>query len=390
MKRAALQIKKNREIPILKGHPWVYREAVKEIPDSLNTGDMVDLFSHKNQWLATGYVDTESKILIRLLPIGQGEAVSLGIRRLVKSAIELRRAIFKGKETDSCRLINGEGDFLPGLIVDKYAEALSMQIYSLGLEPFIKDICATLTSEMPEIRWIWRRNQIRLARQDASKLIFGKNLPEKIIFKENGMKFSTDLVNGQKTGFFLDQRNNRQMIRELAAGSSFLNICGYTGAFTVAAAAGGARTSVTVDIARPALAEAEANLRLNGCKNDHHQLVCADMYEFLQNQKQRFDLVVLDPPSMAKSRNDTEKALRAYQKLNLLGMKTVAAGGLLFTASCSSQVSREQFFDSVRDAAGKARRCARIISESFHAPDHPYSLAHPEGRYLKGLLLRLE
>ncbi len=389
MKPKELQLKKNREFSMMKGHPWLYQEAVKELPPHIKTGDIVDLFSHKQQWLGKGYIDTESKILVRVLPLNQNESPEKGLARLVDRAISLRKQFFNGLQTDSCRLINGEGDFLPGLIVDRYADAVSLQIYSLGLMPWLKCIINEITRQLPNIRWIWQRNQIRLARQESSQLVFGKNLPEKIIFHENSLKYSTDLVNGQKTGFFLDQRDNRQLIRNLANGKSFLNVCGYTGAFTVAAAAGGATESITVDIARPALVEAEANLNLNGFSTKNHRLVCADMYEYLKNEKQRFDLVVLDPPSMAKSRKDSEKAIRAYQKLNIAGMKVVSPGGLLFTASCTSQVGREEFVGAVREAAAKCNRQAQIIGESYHAVDHPTALAHAEGRYLKGLLLRL-
>jgi len=388
MIKKSLQIKKNREFSLLKGHPWLYSEAVKEMPADLKTGDFVDLFSHKQQWLATGYVDIDSKILVRTLPLQQNETIESGICRLIQSAIALRQSFFVDRQTDAYRLINGEGDFLPGLIVDRYGEALSMQIYSLGLDALMKTIIDQL--KIPGIRWIYRRNQIRLARQESSKLVFGQKMPEKIVFSENGLKYSTDLINGQKTGFFLDQRDNRQMIRTLANGKTFLNICGYTGAFTVAAAAGKAKSSVTVDTAKPALAEAEANLSLNGFSTAKHQMVCADMYEFLQNHRQTYDLVVLDPPSMAKNRKDSEKAIRAYQKLNICGMKVVKPGGMLFTASCTSQVSREEFITAVRDAAARIGRHARIVQETYHAFDHPTSLAHPEGRYLKGLLLRLD
>jgi 23S rRNA (cytosine1962-C5)-methyltransferase len=389
MKKHELFLKKNKEFSLIKGHPWVYHEAFKEIPAGLKTGGLVDVYSHKNQWLGTGYADADSKILVRMLPLGKTENPIEGIKRLVREAIDLRKGFFNSNTTNSCRLINGEGDFLPGLIVDRYDEAISMQIYSLGLEPFVAAVVEELTTSLPQIKWIWRRNQIRLAKHESASLIKGKHLPEKIIFLENGLKYSTDLVNGQKTGFFLDQRDNRQQIRELAKNCTFLNVCGYTGAFTVAAAAGGATRSVTVDIARPALEEAEQNLLLNRFSTDQHKLVCQDMYEYLKNEKRKFDLVVLDPPSMAKNRKDAEKAIRAYQKLNILGLKVVKPGGILFTASCTSQVGREEFLDAVKEAAFKANRRVQVVKEAFHAFDHPFSLAHAEGRYLKGLYLRV-
>jgi 23S rRNA (cytosine1962-C5)-methyltransferase len=264
-----------------------------------------------------------------------------------------------------------------------------MQIYSSGLVPYIPVVARTLAEKIPQIKWIWQRNEIRLARQAKSQLIKGRKLPQKIIFSENGLKFYTDLVNGQKTGFFLDQRNNRDLIRNLANGRTFLNICGYTGAFTVAAAAGKAQRTVTVDIARPALNEAQKNLELNGFSENDNHLVCADMYEYLQNNKEKYDLLVLDPPSMARNRKDSKKAQRAYRRLNSLGMKRVNKGGFLFTASCTSQVNRNEFFEAIKEAAIKAKKRFQVIKETYHAPDHPFSLVHPEGRYLKGMLLRI-
>jgi len=385
-----LYLKKNKEFSLMKGHPWAYGEAFREVPERLATGDLVEVRSHRDQLMGFGYADVDSKILVRMLPLANGETLSAGIGRLVRAAVAMRLERFSGGETTAYRLVNGEGDSIPGLIIDRYDRAVSLQIYSLGLEPALPAVVKAIRELLPEVKWVWRRNQIRLARADAAGLIYGSNLPDKIEFREYGLKFSTDLVNGQKTGFFLDQRENRNLVRSVASGRSFLNVCGYTGAFTVAAAAGGATHSVTVDIARPALIEAERNLRLNSLALTSHKLVAADMYEYLTQCRQgSFDLVVLDPPSMAKNRRDAEKALRAYRRLNQLGAKVVSSGGYLFTASCTSQVSREEFLESVRDGVAAAGRRAMIVHESFHAADHPIALAHPEGRYLKGLLLKI-
>lgn len=390
MKKLPLTLKKNKEFSLLKGHPWAYAEAFREIPASLRTGDIVEVYSHKQQYLGCGYADKDSKILVRMIPAERDANPEKSVAALVRQAVEHRLNLFKNTSTNAYRLINGEGDGLPGLIVDRYAGAISMQIYSLGLEAFLPTILKSLLDSTPGIKWVWRRNQIRLAKADFAGLIYGSNMPAKIEFLENGLKFATDLVNGQKTGFFLDQRDNRHLIRSVATNSNFLNICGYTGAFTIAAIAGGARQTVTVDIAKPALIEAEQILKLNGYADGNHKMVCADMYEYLKNcAAKSFDLVVLDPPSMAKSRKDSEKAIRAYRRLNLDGVKVVKSGGLLFTASCTSQVSRAEFLDAVRDAIAASGRRAQIIHESFHAADHPISLSHPEGQYLKGLLLKI-
>lgn len=386
-----LCLKKDKEFSILRGHPWAFAEAFKAIPEGLKTGDIAEVYSHKNTLLGTGYVDAESKILVRMVPINHGEDFEKGVARLVKQAVAHRKEFFNEPEkTNAYRVINGEGDGLPGLIVDYYAGAVSLQIYSLGLQPFMDTVCKALRDALGNVRWIYQRNQIRLAKSDSARLVFGKNLPEKIEFKENGLKFSTDLINGQKTGFFLDQRENRHLIRSISKGRTLLNVCGYTGAFTVAAIAGGCKSSVTVDIAKPALVEAEQNLRLNNFFNSNHKLVTADMYDYLAQCKEKsFDIVVLDPPSMAKNKRDVEKAIRAYKKLNMAGVKMVKAGGFLYTASCTSQVTRKEFLDAVREGIAAAGRRAIIVRESFHTYDHPTSLAHPEGPYLKGILLRI-
>jgi 23S rRNA (cytosine1962-C5)-methyltransferase len=391
MKTFKLIIKKNKEFSLLKGHPWAYKEAFKSIPDELKTGDTVEVYSHKNVLLGKGYADIGSKILVRIINCKPNQSIEEGIKHCLKSALELRQIFFNEKRTNSFRLINGEGDGIPGLIIDRYADALSMQIYSLGLEPYISLIKDEVLKLLPKTRWIWRRNQIRLANSIQEGLIYGKNLPSKIVFKENNLRFYTDLINGQKTGFFLDQRANRALIRSVARGRAFLNICGYTGAFTVAAVAGGANKSVTVDVAQPALEEAQRNLELNKLNSAAHKIVCQDMYEYLENSKEgAFDLIVLDPPSMAKNKRDVPKASKAYLKLNILGLKKIKAGGLLYTASCSSQIGREEFLNIVRDAVFKSGRSAKIVHESFHGPDHPMASAHTEGRYLKGILLKVD
>lgn len=390
MQSHRLTLKKNKEFSLIKGHPWAYADAFREVPPTLATGHLVEVYSHRDQLMGVGYADIDSKILVRMLPLQRGEDINRGLARLIKEAIAYRFERFKSADTNAFRLVNGEGDGIPGLIIDKYDQAVSMQIYSFGLEPYMPTIIKSIRQALPDNQWLWRRNQIRIAKSAGAELVAGTNMPAKIEFREYGLKFATDLVNGQKTGFFLDQRDNRNLIRSIASGKSLLNVCGYTGAFTVAAIAGGATRTVTVDTAKPALIEAENNLRLNGYSPSDHQFVATDMYEYLNGCKPAsFDIVVLDPPSMAKNRRDAEKALRAYRKLNQVGVRAVTSGGYLFTASCTSQVGREEFVDAVRDAVAGAGRRAMIVHEAFHAPDHPIALAHAEGRYLKGLLLKV-
>ena len=390
MKTHKLVLKKDKEFNLMRGHPWAFSEAFKEMPNNLKTGDIAEIYSHKDKFIGQGYIDTDSKILVRMIPCLSNETFDNAIYRLIKQAVSLRKEIYNEPDkTNAYRVINGEGDGIPGLIADYYNGAVSLQIYSLGLQPYI-DIIIKALRDFLQVKWIYQRNEIRLAKSASAKLVFGKNLPEKIEFKENGLKFSTDLVNGQKTGFFLDQRENRNLIRNISKGKSLLNVCGYTGAFTVAAIAGGCKSSVTIDIAKPALEEAENNLRLNGYLNSNHKLVVSDMYDYLSKCKEKsFDIVVLDPPSMAKNRNDHDKAIRAYKKLNQAGVKVVKEGGFLYTASCTSQISRQDFFNAVKDGIASTNRRAIIVKETFHTYDHPISIAHNEGSYLKGILLRI-
>ena len=391
MKTHKLCLKKDKEFTLQRGHPWAFAEAFKELPNNLKTGDIAEIFSHKDKFIGCGYIDTDSKILVRMIPAVNNESFEKAVYRLIKQAVALRKEFFNEPEkTNAYRVISGEGDGLPGLIADYYNGAVSLQIYSLGLQPYIEVIIKALRESLQNVKWIYQRNEIRLAKSASAKLVFGKNLPAKIEFKENGLKFATDLVNGQKTGFFLDQRENRQLIRSISKGKSLLNVCGYTGAFTVAAIAGGCKNSITVDIAKPALEEAEANLRLNGYFNSNHKLVVSDMYDYLAKCKEKsFDIVVLDPPSMAKNRNDHDKAIRAYKKLNLEGVKAVKEGGYLYTASCSSQVSRQDFLNAVKEGITASGRRAIILRETFHTYDPPTALAHSEGPYLKGILLKV-
>ncbi|RCK79506.1 MAG: LSU m5C1962 methyltransferase RlmI [Candidatus Ozemobacter sibiricus] len=384
-----LTLKKNREFSLLKGHPWVFREALAGPLPALEMGEEVLVLSHKGTEIGCGYVDPDSSILVRLVEGRAGAPLRQRLADGLRRAVALRQSLFPGDETTAYRLVNGEGDGLPGLVIDRYAEALSVQLYSLGLEPYLDELVALLRTLLPDVRWIWRRNQVKKAATARAGLLHGRSLPTRVRFREAGLLFQTDLEHGQKTGFFLDQRENRQLVRRIARGRRVANVCGYTGGFTVAAIAGGATRTVTVDCAKPALAEAAANLELNGFSGPAHTLQAADMFEFLTAPGESFDLIVLDPPSLARSQAEVPQALRAYHKLNLEACRRLPAGGLLFTASCTGHVHRDAFLDMLGQVASRLRRPLRLLAETHHAPDHPVALAHPEGRYLKGFLLEV-
>ncbi|MBF0409487.1 MAG: class I SAM-dependent rRNA methyltransferase [Candidatus Riflebacteria bacterium] len=394
MKITKLILKKDRESQILKGHPWVYRDALKTFPAELENGSEIELFSHNSQFLAKGFYDSDSQIAARLIPCASETPLREQIIENIKLAILRRKTFFNHTITTGYRVINGEGDFLPGLIVDRYNDALSVQTYTPGLEVYLEDVYKTLLKNLDGVQIIWRRNQVRNIRSTAARskegLITGKVEPTDIIFMENGLKYRVNLVSGQKTGFFLDQRENRAMIRNISEGFNVANICGYTGAFTVAALAGKAKSVVTVDGAEPALIQAKKNLEINSFPVRDSDFIKTDMFQYLEKcDADFFDLMIVDPPSMAQSKEDIPKANHAYSKLNRLAFSKIKSGGFLYTASCSSQISRDMFLNTVAESAVKASRKALILFESHHAPDHPISLAHPEGRYLHGLLLQV-
>ena len=384
-----LVLKKNKEFSLMRGHPWVYRDALKGTIPDYSAGTEVKVLSHKGLLLGIGFIDPESPILVRMVAGFASQSLQERVASQLCRAIKLRLDYFHDGVTTAYRLCNGEGDGIPGLVIDRYADAVCVQLYTTGLERYLSLIVSIVREKIPKIRWILQQDRIRRTKAQVVGLLFGSKLPEHIQFLENGMTFRTDIVHGQKTGFFLDQRDNRQLIRNIAKGCSVANVCGYTGAFSVAAAAGGATSSVTIDIAAPALRDAQENLKLNGYSLEKHTVQTMDMYEFLQGSGQAFDLMIVDPPSMAKSRKEVRNALRAYYRLNKAAISRVRNGGVLFTASCSSQVSRDDFLDTIREAIWKSGKTGHILHESAHALDHPIAAAHIEGRYLKGFLLQL-
>jgi len=386
---ANLVVKKDREFSLLQGHPWVYREAVKAVPTGLKTGDEVRVFTHKERFIGIGLVDLDSPIFVRLIEGAPSESLQERITHRITSACHKRKVVFEESRTNAYRLVNGEGDGLGGLILDKYSDAISLQTYSLAWEKFIPQIVELILKAFPDTKWIWKRNQVRNA-CTTDGLLYGRNFSGTVDFLENGLKFRVNLISGQKTGFFLDQRENRNLVKSISKGKKVANICGYTGAFTVYALAGGARETITVDSAAPALEEAETHLKLNGFNLRGNSFLKADMYEFLSSAKRNdFDLLILDPPSMAKSKKDLPRAVKAYQKLNSLAIAAVCPGGKIFSASCSTHMGRDQFLDVVLKASLHAGKKLRLLAETHHPIDHPILLGHPEGRYLHGLLLEI-
>jgi 23S rRNA (cytosine1962-C5)-methyltransferase len=394
---AQLPLRKDLARHLRAGHPWVFRKAVERAPNRLPAGAIVDV-TEDGRFVARGYYDPHSAISVRILTREPAEAIDAAFwRRRVARAMALRRELVAG--TNGYRVLHGEGDGVPGVVVDRYDRFAVLKLYSAGLTPHRGDIVEALRAEVEGLAGVYGRDEIPRDDLDdseggapAGKVLWGSEPPDRIAVDEHGMTVLVDVRRGQKTGHFLDQRENRRMVRELAAGRpEALNLFGFTGGFSVAAALGGSKHVVTVDTDRDAIALARENFRANGLDPADHAFATEDCFEILARYKKegrRFDLVVCDPPAFAKSQKAVDAAIAGYASLNRAALAVVAPGGLLVTASCSARVSAEQFADAVKEAAFKARIDLALVRETRQPPDHPVSLQFREGRYLKCLVFR--
>lgn len=384
-----LRLKPGKERPILHGHPWVFSGALAEVPADLDPGGIVDLVDYQGTFLARAYANPRCSIVARILT-RQSEAIDRAfVDQRVGQALALRRSLLPPR-TDAFRVINGEGDGLPGVIVDAYADVVVLQCITAGAEHLRADVIASLAAQL-QPRAIFERSAGSARREeglgDRAEVVYGKLAEAPVIIRENGLRFGVDVRGGQKTGFFLDQRDNRAWTRHLAHGRTVLNAFGYTGAFSVYAAAGGARHVVTVDSSTAALAQAQANWELNDAPGTTAEWLDSDVFQYLRHTEESFDLLVLDPPALVKRRGDVDRGARAYKDLNLWGLRRAAPGALLLTFSCSQHVDDELFAKIVRAAAADAGRRVQQLGRLGSGTDHPTLLTHPEGQYLSGLLL---
>jgi 23S rRNA (cytosine1962-C5)-methyltransferase len=396
MKATELRLQKDLARHLRAGHPWVFRKAIERAPKGLPAGAVVDV-TDEGRFVARGYFDPHSAISVRILTREPAEAIDAAFwRRRVARALALRAELVSG--TSGYRLVHGESDGLPGVVADRYDRFAVLKLYSAGLVPHRPAIVEALRAEAADLAGVYGRDEV--PRDDdedeggapAGRVLWGAEPPERIAIDEHGMAVLVDVRRGQKTGHFLDQRENRCMVRGLARGRpEALNLFGYTGGFSVAAALGGARHVVTVDVDRDAIALARENFRANGLDPADHAFATEDAFELLAGYKRegrRFELVVCDPPAFAKSQRAVDAAVAGYASLNRAALAVLAPGGLLVTASCSARVSVEQFTDAVKEAAFKARIELQLVAETRQPPDHPVSLQFREGRYLKCLVLR--
>ncbi|HEU4342812.1 MAG TPA: class I SAM-dependent rRNA methyltransferase [Candidatus Binatia bacterium] len=384
-------LKKGRETPVLRGHPWVFSGAIETVEGDPQAPDTADVYDAGGDWLARGLFSPKSQIRVRIVtwrdvPVDRDFFADRFARALTV------RVNYLSPATNAYRLINGEGDFLPGLVVDRYADFLVCQFITSGMELFkatVVDCLAAMTSA----KGIFERSEGRARSEEGLEAsvgtLSGEAPPELLPIKEHGLQFMVDLRRGQKTGFFLDQRENRQFLSSLAQNATVLNCFSYSGAFSVYALRGGAREVISVDSSRPALELAEHNLELNGFAGAASELIQGDAFAYLKETQSLFDLIVLDPPSLARKRSDLTAAAGGYKYLNLHALRHLKPGGILFTFSCSQHISLDLFQKVVFGAAVDAGRKVSVLKRLGHALDHPVSLHHPEGEYLKGLALNI-
>ncbi|CAM3426458.1 class I SAM-dependent rRNA methyltransferase [Corallococcus praedator] len=373
------------------GHPWVFRKAL-EHPPRIPAGSVVDL-TENGKFVARGYYDPHSAIAVRVLTRDSRETVdSRFITQRVQRSLAARTSLIDLKDTDSYRLIHGEGDGLPGVVVDLYAGWAVMKLYSAGLTPYRPLIVEALKAGVPGLKGIIGRDEV--GRDDVEeddgrgtgRMLWGEEAPELIPIRERGAVFMVDAWRGQKTGFFLDQRENRHLIRRLGQGRDVLNCFCFSGGFSVNAALGGAKSVFSVDQDPEAIALARENFTRNGLPAEKHDFLAADVFALIQSFKEEgrtFDLIILDPPAFAKSQRAVEAAIDGYASLNRQALALLRPGGLLATASCSARVNGDMFMGAVREAGFKAGVDLALVEERYQPPDHPVRLQFPEGKYLK-------
>ena len=389
--RTKVTLKYGKEKSLFRRHPWVFSGAVQRVEGAVSDGDLVDVYDSAGQYLATGHYQDDN-ILVKLLRFGNPVIDTAFWRERFSQAILYRKTLglWDAPDTNLFRLVHGEGDSLPGLIADFYNGVLVLQAHSEGMHRAFPEI-------IPVFRELLGDRLVALYDKSAATLPSGASedgwlygsVPDEWEVSEYGNRFRICFAEAQKTGFFIDQRENRRLLQSLAAGKRVLNTFGYTGGFSLSALRGGASYVETVDISKKAVQQCNANVQLN-FPHASHCGVTQDVMPYLSRLEKTFDIMVLDPPAFAKNRHSLQQGLKGYKNINQRALEKIAPGGLLFTFSCSQAVSRDDFQTMLFTAAANAHREVRIVRRLSQGPDHPVSIYHPEGEYLKGLLVYME
>ena len=384
-------LKRGKEKPILRGHPWVFSGAVARIEGEVSPGEVGGVYSHGGEFLGLGQVNPRSQITVRLLTQKKEELGESFFRERISRAVVLRKYWSRGK-TNAYRIINGEGDFLPGLIVDRYGEAVVLQCLTAGMDRLKEIFVHTLAKELRP-QSIYERSDVATRSEEglseSSGLLYGKDIPEWIEVEEQGCRFRVNVKKGQKTGFYLDQKENRFSLRKFSKGKKILDCFSYTGAFSIHAGLGGAKDFTLIDSSQEALATAEEHFQLNQLEKVPRRLIRGDVFEVMRGIDPGYDIMILDPPPFAKKKGHLPGASKGYKDLNLLAFRLLNQEGLLFTFSCSHHMDWDLFQKIVFSAALDSGRTVQLVGRTGHPWDHPINICHPEGEYLRGLICRV-
>lgn len=380
-----------RQKKLLQGHPWVYGNEIERVEGEIEDGGLVTVVDFRGRYMGTGFYNSKSLITVRLLTHRQEEITDELIAFRVKAACDYRRFVMNRPGTDSCRLIYGEADRLPGVIADRFGGVIVLQVLALGMERFTQTIAdALLACEKPDCLLLQNDDAIRRKEgmECFTRVLYG-TLPEENIIHENGVKLAVDVLGGQKTGYFLDQKDNHLFVRQFCKDARVLDCFSYIGAFALNAAAAGAKEVTAVDISEAAVQLIEKNAALNGADIT---AVCANCFDFLRAQVkagEKYDVVVLDPPAFTKAHANMASACRGYKEIALSAMRLLPAGGVLATHSCSYHMPEEVFVNTVLSAAQDLHRQVRVITLRRQDIDHPVLAGYPESHYLKSLWLQM-
>ena len=387
-------LKRGKEESLERFHPWIFSGAIHHMDEGIEEGDFVRVISSAGKFIAVGHFQIGS-IAVRVLSFRDIVIDVEFWKERLKSALEMRISIgiADNPQNNTYRLVHGEGDNLPGLVIDCYGETAVMQAHSVGMHVCREQICNALVDVMGNrIKNVYYKSETTLPYKaelnQENGFIYGST--DNNVAVEHGLKFHVDWLKGQKTGFFVDQRENRQLLERYAKGKSVLNMFCYTGGFSVYAMRGEAKLVHSVDSSAKAIDLTNDNIELNFPGDKRHEAFCEDAFKYLDANDNKYDLIVLDPPAFAKHRSALRNALKGYTRLNYKGFQRIRQGGILFTFSCSQAVNKEQFRAAVFTAAAQAKRKVRILHQLHQPADHPINIYHPEGEYLKGLVLYVE
>ncbi|MHB0858262.1 MAG: class I SAM-dependent rRNA methyltransferase [Anaerolineae bacterium] len=393
---ATVRLKPGKDKAARNRHPWIFGGAIASVQGSPQPGDIVDVHDHANEFLARGYYNPQSQIVMRLLTWQQEDVGPDFWRHRLQAALRRRENLAQDPATDAYRMVFAESDGLPGLIVDRYADWLVLQSLTLGIERW-KPLLANLLMELAEPRGIYERSDVDVRGHEGLKaatgVLAGENPAAQVIVQEQGLRFGVDLRLGHKTGLYLDQRDNRRRVAAYSSGREVLNVFAYTGGFAVYAASQGAARVANLDSSADALQAAHGNMALNALARDTDDYVVGDAFQVLRryrSEEQRYDLVILDPPKFAFSRGQLTAATRGYKDINMLGMQLLRPGGYLATFSCSGLVSEDLFQKVLFGASVDVGREVRILERLGQGADHPVLLTFPEAAYLKGFICLVE